>query len=184
MTACGDVREGLALFARGRFDLVLLDVMLPGADGFEVCKEIRRSGATPIIMLTARTDTVDVVVGLELGADDYVSKPFQPAELVARVRAVLRRAAAVDSNVVVSVGEIEVDQSAFRATRGGRDLNLTATEFRLLCELARRPGQVFTREMLLELVWGYEFLGDSRLGECRDPAAAGEDRGRPGSSCR
>ena len=163
VTACGDGREGLALFARERFDLVLLDVMLPGVDGFEVCREIRKDHRTPIIMLTARTDTVDVVVGLELGADDYVSKPFQPAELVARVRAVLRRAQAVDANDVLSVGEIEIDEPAFRATQGGRELSLTATEFRLLCELARRPGQVFTREMLLERVWGYEFLGDSRL---------------------
>ena len=96
VTACGDGREGLALFARERFDLVLLDVMLPGVDGLEVCREIRRADRTPIIMLTARTDTVDVVVGLELGADDYVSKPFQPAELVARVRAVLRRGQATD----------------------------------------------------------------------------------------
>jgi two-component system, OmpR family, response regulator MtrA len=163
VTACGDGREGLALFARERFDLVLLDVMLPGADGFEVCREIRRGHRTPIVMLTARTDTVDVVVGLELGADDYVSKPFQPAELVARVRAVLRRAQVMDPSAVVCVGDIEIDEAAFRATRGGRELSLTATEFRLLCEFARRPGQVFTREMLLERVWGYDFLGDSRL---------------------
>ena len=163
VTACGDGREGLALFARERFDLVLLDVMLPGVDGFEVCREIRKGHRTPIIMLTARTDTVDVVVGLELGADDYVSKPFQPAELVARVRAVLRRGRAALADAVLSVGEIEIDEAAFRATRAGRELGLTATEFRLLCELARRPGQVFTREMLLERVWGYEYLGDSRL---------------------
>jgi two-component system, OmpR family, response regulator MtrA len=163
VTACGDGREGLELFARGRFDLVLLDVMLPGVDGLEVCREIRRAHRTPIIMLTARTATVDVVVGLELGADDYVSKPFQPPELVARVRAVLRRGQATDARSVLRAGEIEIDETAFRATRAGHELSLTATEFRLLCELARRPGQVFTREMLLELVWGYEFLGDSRL---------------------
>jgi two-component system response regulator MtrA len=163
VTACGDGREGLELFARGRFDLVLLDVMLPGVDGLEMCREIRRAHRTPIIMLTARTDTVDVVVGLELGADDYVSKPFQPAELVARVRAVLRRGQTTATRSVLRAGEIEIDETAFRATRDGHELSLTATEFRLLCELARRPGQVFTREMLLELVWGYEFLGDSRL---------------------
>lgn len=145
VTACADGGEGLALFARERFDLVLLDVMLPGVDGFEVCREIRRTHRTPIIMLTARTDTVDVVVGLELGADDYVSKPFQPAELVARVRAVLRRGRSADPNPVLCVGELDIDETAFRATRGGRELSLTATEFRLLCELARRPGQVFTR---------------------------------------
>jgi two-component system, OmpR family, response regulator MtrA len=163
VTACGDGREGLELFARGRFDLVLLDVMLPGVDGLEVCREIRRAHRTPIIMLTARTDTVDVVVGLELGADDYVAKPFQPPELVARVRAVLRRGQATAARAVFRAGEIEIDETAFRATRNGHELSLTATEFRLLCALARRPGQVFTREMLLELVWGYEFLGDSRL---------------------
>ena len=163
VTACGDGRQGLEVFARERFDLVLLDVMLPGLDGLEVCREIRRADRTPIIMLTARTDTVDVVVGLELGADDYVSKPFQPAELVARMRAVLRRGQATDAQAVLHAGEIEIDEAAFRATRGSRELSLTATEFRLLCELARRPGQVFTREMLLERVWGYDFLGDSRL---------------------
>jgi two-component system response regulator MtrA len=163
VTACGDGREGLDAFAQERFDLVLLDVMLPGLDGFEVCREIRRSHRTPIIMLTARTDTVDVVVGLELGADDYVSKPFRPAELVARMRAVLRRAQVVDGDEVRRVGDIMIDEPAFRATLGGRELSLTATEFRLLSVFARRPGQVFTREILLELVWGYEFLGDSRL---------------------
>jgi two-component system response regulator MtrA len=164
VTACGDGREGLDIFARGQFDLVLLDVMLPGVDGLEVCREIRRRHRTPIIMLTARTDTVDVVVGLELGADDYVAKPFQPPELLARMRAVLRRGqvTAAESDVV-RVGEVEIDEAAFRATRNGCELSLTATEFRLLCALAHRPGQVFTREMLLELVWGYEYLGDSRL---------------------
>ena len=163
VTGCGDGRESLELFERGRYDLVVLDVMLPGLDGLEVCRELRRSHRTPIIMLTARTATVDVVAGLELGADDYVSKPFQPPELVARVRAVLRRAQATDTQSVVRAGEIEIDESAFRATRAGAELSLTATEFRLLCVLARRPGHAFTREMLLELVWGYEFLGDSRL---------------------
>ena len=163
VTACGDGREALALFADERFDLVLLDVMLPGVDGLEVCREIRRAHRTPIIMLTARSSTVDVVVGLELGADDYVCKPFQPAELVARVRAVLRRGQALDASAVMTIGEIRIDEGGFRATRGGDELDLTATEFRLLCVLAHRPGQVFTREMLLDLVWGYEFLGDSRL---------------------
>jgi len=163
VTACGDGREALELFAREHFDLVLLDVMLPGVDGLEVCREIRRGHRTPIIMLTARSSTVDVVVGLELGADDYVCKPFQPAELVARVRAVLRRGQAIDATAVISVGDLLIDEAAFRATRGGEELDLTATEFRLLCVLAHRPGHVFTREMLLDLVWGYEFLGDSRL---------------------
>jgi two-component system response regulator MtrA len=163
VTACGDGRAGLELFARERFDVVLLDVMLPGVDGLEVCREIRRGHRTPIIMLTARSSTVDVVVGLELGADDYVCKPFQPAELVARVRAVLRRGQPVDADAVVTVGDLVIDEAAFRVTRGRSELDLTATEFRLLSVLARRPGQVFTREMLLDLVWGYEYLGDSRL---------------------
>jgi two-component system response regulator MtrA len=144
--------------------VVVLDVMLPGVDGFEVCREIRRRSSTPIIMLTARSDTVDVVTGLELGADDYVTKPFQPAELVARVRAVLRRVAeSASSRVVVHVAGLEIDEAAHRVCRNGDEINLSATEFRLLCVMARRPGQVFTRELLLELVWGYEFLGDSRL---------------------
>ena len=163
VTACADGNEALELFGRDAFDLVLLDVMLPGIDGFEVCRQIRRSHHTPIIMLTARTDTVDVVVGLELGADDYVPKPFQPPELVARVRAVLRRGQIQDAPAVLRAGRIEIDEGAFRATHDGRELALTATEFRLLCELARRPQQVFTREVLLDLVWGYQFLGDSRL---------------------
>jgi two-component system response regulator MtrA len=132
-------------------------------DGYAVCREIRRSHRTPIVMLTARADTVDVVVGLELGADDYVTKPFELPELVARLRAVLRRTAAPADAPVLRVGDIEIDETAFRARRGDEDIALTATEFRLLCELTRRPGQVFTRELLLELVWGYEYLGDSRL---------------------
>jgi DNA-binding response OmpR family regulator len=117
----------------------------------------------PIIMLSAKSDTVDVVVGLELGADDYVTKPFEMAELVARARAALRRAAAAPADPVISVDDLEIDPAGFRARKGGEDLRLTATEFKLLLELARRPGQVFTRELLLERVWNYEYLGDSRL---------------------
>jgi two-component system, OmpR family, response regulator MtrA len=163
VSACADGRDALRAFDGTPFDLVLLDVMLPGVDGLEVCRQIRRSHSTPIIILTARTATVDVVTGLELGADDYVPKPFQPQELVARVRAVLRRGATATQPAVLRAGELEIDEAAHRVRRRGEDLQLTATEFRLLCELARRPGQVFTREVLLELVWGYEFLGDSRL---------------------
>jgi two-component system response regulator MtrA len=114
-------------------------------------------------MLTARIDTVDVVVGLESGADDYVVKPFDMAELVARIRAVLRRRTAAPSEPSVEVGDLEVDPAAFIARKAGRALRLTATEFRLLLELVRRPGQVFTRELLLQRVWNYDYLGDSRL---------------------
>jgi two-component system, OmpR family, response regulator MtrA len=163
VTTAPDGREALLRFRREPFELVVLDLMLPEVDGYEVCREIRRSSRIPIVMLSARSDTVDVVVGLELGADDYVTKPFEPAELVARVRAALRRASdpAADSRIVV--GDLEIDPAGFRATKGGADIDLTATEFRLLLELAGRPGQVFTRELLLERVWNYEYLGDSRL---------------------
>jgi DNA-binding response OmpR family regulator len=163
VAACGDGREGLARQRAEGFDLVLLDVMLPSLDGFEVCREIRKQSRVPIVMLTARADTVDVVVGLESGADDYVAKPFEMPELIARVRAVLRRSGAEPEETRITLGDVEIDPAAFAAKKGGRDLALTATEFRLLLELARRPGQVFTREMLLERVWNYDYLGDSRL---------------------
>jgi DNA-binding response OmpR family regulator len=113
-------------------------------------------------MLSAKSDTVDIVVGLELGADDYVTKPFEAAELVARLRAVLRRRQAPSEPLIVA-GDLEIDAAAYRVRRAGEEVSLTATEFRLLLELARRPGQVFTRELLLQLVWNYDFLGDSRL---------------------
>jgi len=160
---CGDGGRALELFAGRPFDLVVLDVMLPGMDGFEVCREIRRRDRTPIVILTARGDSHDVVTGLELGADDYVIKPFELPVLIARLRAVLRRGTAPDEPQTRTVGDLEIDESAFQARRAGHELALTATEFRLLAELARRPGQVFTRELLLEQVWGYDFLGDSRL---------------------
>jgi len=158
-----DGREGLAAWRAHEFDLIVLDVMLPGIDGFEVCREIRRSSQVPILMLTARSDTIDVVVGLESGADDYVRKPFELPELVARVRALMRRSSAPSEQTVLRVGDLEVDPARFTARVGGRELVLTATEFRLLAELIRRPGQVFTRQLLLERVWDYPYLGDSRL---------------------
>ena len=158
-----DGREALERFRQEPFDLVVLDLMLPEVDGYEVCRDLRRTSSVPIVMLSARSDTVDIVVGLELGADDYVTKPFELPELVARIRAALRRASTDARGERLLVGDLEIDPEAFRARKGGVDLDLTATEFRLLLELARRPGQVFTRELLLELVWNYEYLGDSRL---------------------
>lgn len=162
VTAARDGREGLAQYRSGHYDVVVLDVMLPALDGYEVCRQIRRESAVPIVMLSAKSDTVDVVVGLELGADDYVTKPFEAAELVARLRAVLRRTQAPEEPVIVA-GDLAIDAAAYRVRRAGEEVSLTATEFRLLLELARRPGQVFTRELLLQLVWNYDFLGDSRL---------------------
>jgi two-component system, OmpR family, response regulator MtrA len=163
VTTAADGREGLLHFRQSPFDLVILDVMLPNLDGYEVCRQIRGESRVPIIMLSAKSDTVDVVVGLELGADDYVTKPFEMAELVARARAALRRASAVPDEPVLIRGDLEIDPGAFMVRRGDQELTLTATEFKLLLELARRPGQVFTRELLLQQVWNYEYLGDSRL---------------------
>ena len=163
VTSVGDGREGLDRFRQGGVDLVVLDVMLPSLDGFEVLREIRHDSQTPIVMLTARSELHDIVVGLELGADDYVTKPFELPELVARVKAVLRRAAPAEDVGMISVAGLEIDPDGFTARKRGEELQLTATEFRLLLELARRPKQVFTRELLLELVWNYDYLGDSRL---------------------
>jgi two-component system response regulator MtrA len=163
VTATGDGRDGLIRFRQGSFDLVVLDVMLPSLDGFEVCKEIRRESQVPIVMLTARGELHDVVVGLELGADDYVTKPFELPELVARIKAVLRRSGAAPAEGPIVVADLEIDPGSFSVRRRGEDIPLTATEFRLLVELAGRPKQVFTRELLLELVWNYDYLGDSRL---------------------
>jgi two-component system response regulator MtrA len=163
VTTSGDGRDGLIQFRNQSFDLVVLDIMLPELDGYEVCRQIRSQSRVPIIMLSAKSDTVDVVVGLELGADDYVTKPFELPELVARARAAVRRGAALPEDPVLTRDDLEIDPAAFIARKGGEELTLTVTEFKLLFELARRPGQVFTRELLLERVWNYEYLGDSRL---------------------
>jgi two-component system response regulator MtrA len=152
----------LAAFREYKPDLVLLDLMLPGKDGIDVCKEIRAESGVPIVMLTAKGDTVDVVVGLESGADDYVVKPFKPKELVARIRARVRRTEAVPQEAL-SIRDVEIDVAGHAVTRGEEEISLTPLEFDLLLCLARKPGQVFTRQALLEEVWGYQHAADTRL---------------------
>lgn len=196
VVTAADGPSALITFASQQPDLVLLDLMLPGLDGFAVCREIRKVSLVPIVMLTARTSTTDVVEGLESGADDYVTKPFDFPELIARVRSVLRRASIRSSVMaeseatpatelqagpgagaaaspaapssppsapVLKVGPLTIDPGAHTVRRGTQEIPLTVTEFRLLYELARHAGQVLTRDQLLELVWGYSYLGDSRL---------------------
>ncbi|WJY67490.1 MtrAB system response regulator MtrA [Corynebacterium auris] len=143
-------------------DLVLLDLMLPGMNGVDICKEIRRESAVPIVMLTAKTDTVDVVLGLESGADDYITKPFKPKELVARIRARLRRTDEEPAEVL-EIGDLTIDVPQHMVTRGDEEIALTPLEFDLLLEMARKPNQVHTREELLETVWGYRNASDTRL---------------------
>lgn len=156
--------EALNSFQRQPADVVLIDIMLPGIDGFDVCRAIRRTSDVPIVMVTARADTHDVVAGLEAGADDYLTKPFAPKELSARIRALLRRARATDAtNTHLRFGELEIIPDEGVVRRGGEEIHLTKTEFRLLVELASSPGRVFSREVLLERVWGYGYFGDGRL---------------------
>jgi len=171
VATASDGVEGLERWRVDRPDLVLLDVMLPRLDGLEVLRAIRHEATTPVVMLTARADTIDVVVGLESGADDYVKKPFEMPELVARVRAALRRRVAGTAATgdgaggaeAVVLGPLRIDPAGRTVTLDGRDVALTRTEFDLLFELARQPGRVLAREALLDHVWGYDFLGDSRL---------------------
>jgi two-component system, OmpR family, response regulator MtrA len=162
--ADGDL--ALAAYRRDKPDVVLLDLMLPGTDGIEVCRRIRAESGVPIVMLTARSDTVDVVLGLESGADDYVVKPFKPKELVARVRARLRQRED-DTPETLTIGPeddpVVIDVPGHAVSRGGQVQQLTPLEFDLLVALARRPGTVFTREVLLEQVWHYRHAADTRL---------------------
>jgi DNA-binding response OmpR family regulator len=161
--AAHDGQAALDLHARHDPDLVVLDLMLPIVDGFEVCRELRRRGDTPVLMLTARTDDVDAIVGLELGADDYVTKPFNPRALVARVKAILRRSApAARAGRPIEVGSLRIDPRRREASVGDRRLELRSREFDLLAALARDPGAVFTRDGLLEDVWGTDFPGETR----------------------
>ncbi|MGO4536355.1 MtrAB system response regulator MtrA [Leifsonia sp. 2MCAF36] len=160
---CEDGSLAVDIFRSAKPDLVLLDLMLPGLDGIEVCARIRAESGTPIIMLTAKSDTADVVKGLESGADDYMVKPFNPKELVARIRTRLRPAPASPPADELSVGDLVVDVAGHEVRRGDTRISLTPLEFDLLLALASKPQQVFTREMLLEQVWGYHYKADTRL---------------------
>jgi len=159
----GDGSQALARFAQIKPDLVVLDIMLPGADGLEICKEIRKQSQVPIIMLTARDEVTDKVVGLEVGADDYLTKPFHPQELVARAKALLRRARLEpDAPKLIRAGKLEVDLERHEVRHGQAKVQLRPKEFDLLTLLARHPGRVFQRSELLDLVWGYDFPGYTR----------------------
>jgi DNA-binding response OmpR family regulator len=156
--------EAIERFQRTATDVVLIDIMLPGIDGFELCRSIRRVSDVPIVMVTARADTHDVVAGLEAGADDYLTKPFAPKELSARIRALLRRVKPTSpAHPRLVFGDLEIVPDEGKVSLSGRDCGLTKTEFRLLCELANNPGRVFSREELLDKVWGYDYFGDGRL---------------------
>lgn len=160
--AVTDGAAAVDVFHREDPDLVLLDLMLPGMNGIDICRLIRQESSVPIVMLTAKTDTVDVVLGLESGADDYVNKPFKPKELVARIRARLRRTD-TDSSETIYIGGLSIDVPGHTVRRGDEEIQLTPLEFDLLHELASKPGQVFTREELLQKVWGYRNASDTRL---------------------
>ncbi|MCO5991754.1 response regulator transcription factor [Actinoallomurus rhizosphaericola] len=162
VTARTTGEEGLEYARARRPEIVVLDVMLPGLDGVEVCRRLRKSDEIPIILLTARGESLDVVVGLEAGADDYVVKPVEPAVLDARIRAVLRRAEKTPMSRS-SFGDLVIDRAALRVTKAGEDVHLTPTELRLLLELTRHPGQALTRGYLLREVWDHGYAGDSRL---------------------
>jgi two-component system response regulator MtrA len=164
ITVCGDGPSALEAFARVNPDLVLLDLMLPGIDGIEVCRRIREVSGTPIVMITAKNDDADVVTGLEMGADDYIVKPCATNILIARVRARLRPTpASLMADATYAVEDITIDTMAHRVMRDGRDISLTPLEFTLLVTLASQPHRVLSREELLEQVWGYQYKADTRL---------------------
>ncbi|GGP78336.1 response regulator transcription factor [Saccharothrix coeruleofusca] len=155
--------QALRVLAGDGFDVVLLDLTLPGVDGLEVCRTLRARGDLPIIIVTARADTPDVIAGLEAGADDYVSKPLVAGELAARIRALLRRRGTGHQGEVLRVGDLEIHRDVGTVHRAGQEVHLTRTEFRLLVELAAAAGRIVTREQLLQRVWGYDYFGDTRL---------------------
>ena len=158
----GDGTRALPAVRELRPDVVLLDLMLPGMNGIDVCRAIRTESGVPIVMLTAKSDTVDIVLGLESGADDYVVKPFKPKELIARIRARVRRTETEPAEQL-AIGDVTIDVPAHQVARAGEPIALTPLEFDLLVALARKPRQVFTREVLLEQVWGYRHAADTRL---------------------
>ena len=168
VAVAGDGETGIKMFGQIDPDLVLLDLRLPDISGFEVCRAIRRTSITPVIMVTAQTDTSDLVNGFDAGADDYVTKPVIPKELAARIRAALRRTQTTEpspSNAksLNRIGDVEIDRNMSIVRKNGLEVALTKTEYRLLVEFADHPGMVLSRDQLLERVWGYEYLGDSRL---------------------
>ncbi len=163
-----DGETGIKMFGQIDPDLVLLDLRLPDISGFEVCRSIRRTSITPVIMVTAQTDTSDLVNGFDAGADDYVTKPVVPKELAARIRAALRRTQTAEPSLssaksLKKIGDVEIDRNLSIVKKSGVEISLTKTEYRLLVEFADHPGMVMSRDQLLERVWGYEYLGDSRL---------------------
>ena len=180
----GDGPAALAKFAAGPIDLVVLDIMMPGMDGIEVLQELRRRSDVAVIMLTARAEEMDRVIGLSVGADDYVTKPFSAKELIARVKAVLRRTATTPAgpDEVLRVPGLEIDPARHEVRRDGEAVDLTALEFELLAALAEAPGRVFTRSQLLEKVWGWDYYGDERVVDVHIRnlrKALGDDAGSP-----
>ena len=159
---CADGAQAMDAFHKTQPDLVLLDLMLPGRDGIEICRSIRLESGVPIVMLTARSDSQDVVTGLESGADDYIVKPIKNKELIARIRARLRKLEAPATNEI-SIGDLVIDVAGHTVRRGEQQISLTVLEFKLLLTLAKRPWQVFTREVLLQEVWEYQHSADTRL---------------------
>ena len=157
--------SGLEKIRTGTFDAVLLDLMLPGMDGLTVCREVRQRSGVPIIMLTAKSDDIDKILGLEIGADDYITKPFNAKELIARLRALFRRVDGLrrpEEEETIQIGDLAIHRQSHRVDVAGRRVILTAREFHLLETMAAHPGMIYTRQTLLDLVWGYEFAGDDR----------------------
>ena len=183
VTMAADGLEAVKQFKLSPPSLILLDIMLPGMDGWQVCREVRKVSNIPIIMLTAKDETFDKVLGLELGADDYVVKPFDPKELIARIKAVIRRYQATDApDKELAFPGLTVNISHYTVNFMGRELEMPPKELELLYFLASHPGQVFTREQLLEQVWGYDFFGDSRtvdvhVKRLREKLVGGEEMG-------